>query len=104
MQVYKRAGKTEWQQLLQRPFLDNYSLQQTVRNILDDVKATGDAAVKKYSLQFDGVAPENCEISKDEINEAASLLSDDLKHAIETAAKNIDIFHDIPVRHASLHA
>ena len=93
MNIEKYPGKSEWRQLLQRPALDNSSLQQTVRNILNDVKANGDDAVKKYSLQFDGAALENFEVSEDEIIEAAALLSDDLKHAIETAAKNIYTFH-----------
>ncbi len=76
-----------------RPAFDNTILQQKVKGILDDVKQNGDAAITKYTAQFDGVTMAKIAASKDEIEEAASLLSTELKQAIQLAANNIRTFH-----------
>jgi histidinol dehydrogenase len=78
---------------LQRPTFDTSSLIEKVKNVLADVKQNGDAAVVKYTAQFDGVALESFVVSEAEITEAVSLVSDDLKQAIEQAAANIKAFH-----------
>ena len=48
----------------------------------------GDAAIKKYTTLFDKVELKNFTVQQTEIDEAASLLSDELKIAIQTAANN----------------
>ena len=58
-----------------------------------DVKQNGDAAVKKYALQFDNVALSELQVSKAEIDEAKALISDELKKAIQIAKDNITTFH-----------
>jgi len=79
--------------LLQRPAFDASSLIQRVQAVLQDVQQNGDAAVKKYTADFDGVHVDVLQVSQQEINEAAGLLSDELKLAIQTAANNIRTFH-----------
>lgn len=76
-----------------RPTFDNTILQQKVKGILEDVRQHGDAAIAKYTTQFDGVTLTDIVVSSDEINEAESLLTDELKQAIQTAAHNIRAFH-----------
>ena len=76
-----------------RPAFDNTILQQKVKGILDDVKQNGDAAITKYTAQFDGVTLANISASKEEIEEASSLLTTELKQAIQLAANNIRTFH-----------
>jgi len=93
MNIYQYPDKKDWAAITQRPSLDAASLEQKVKQILDEVKATGDAAVKKYTLQFDGVALDDPAVSEAEINEAATLLSTELKQAIRQAAANIEAFH-----------
>ncbi|MFC4231194.1 histidinol dehydrogenase [Parasediminibacterium paludis] len=78
---------------LQRPAFDTSSLTEKVKNVLADIRQNGDKAVVKYTTQFDGVALDNFVVSEAEINEAVSLISDDLKQAIEQAAANIKAFH-----------
>ncbi|MBP9213690.1 MAG: histidinol dehydrogenase, partial [Chitinophagaceae bacterium] len=78
---------------VQRPAFDTTSLQEKVKGILIDVKQHGDAAIKKYTQQFDGVELNNFEVNQNEINEAVTLLADDLKQAIQVAANNINAFH-----------
>ena len=57
----------------------------TVETILDDIKARGDAALKKYSGKFDGWVPEKFRLSREEIEACYSHLTeqniDDIKFA-----------------------
>src|SRR5690606_27859999 len=61
--------------------------------ILADIKNDGDAALRKYTLQFDGVAPEQISVTDEEIRAAAGKLDPQLKTALELAASNIERFH-----------
>ncbi len=94
MKTYLYPDKKDWKQLLQRPIFDSTSLQEKVKSVLNDVKLNGDAAIKKYTQQFDRVDLDNFTVSENEINEAADYLSDELKQAIRQAAKNIQSFHE----------
>ena len=70
--------------------MDAAALEQTVQQILDDVKTNGDAAVKNYTRQFDGVEMEDMLV--DETANSGScrkIVPDELKYAIELAAANI---------------
>ena len=93
IKTYKYPDKSEWEALQQRPELDVTSLFDTVQNVLDDVKANGDEAVRKYGEKFDSVIIENLQVTPEEIAEAESSLSCELKQAIQTAMKNIETFH-----------
>ena len=79
--------------LLARPVIDVRSLEQTVSVILAEVKSGGDAAVRKFSLQFDKVAPERLELSAEEIAAGAAGLDEGLAVAIRVAKENIETFH-----------
>jgi histidinol dehydrogenase len=94
MQIFINPKRNEWQQLLQRPAFDTSVLEEKVSAILQDVKANGDAAVKKYAIQFDGVQLDELKVSEKEIEEAGTLVDDDLKAAIQIAKDNITKFHE----------
>lgn len=93
MQIHKFPDKSEWASILARPVFDGMALFDNVKKILDDVKQRGDAAVKEYTLKFDHVEVENPEVTKAEFEEAEKLVSQNLKHAIEMARRNIWKFH-----------
>ncbi len=93
IQVIKYPNKDSWKELLKRPTIDSASLEGTVSTILKKVKETGDSALKEYALQFDKVKLDSLQVSEEEINKAASLVSDELKKAIQTAKSNIEKFH-----------
>jgi len=93
MQIIKYPEQRDWKEILQRPTFDNASLQKKVKNVLNDVKENGDTAVFKYTQQFDDVALETFAVTEAEIQEAVTLLSEELKQAIQTAADNIGNFH-----------
>src|SRR5882762_6233447 len=93
MKTYLYPDKKEWGKLLQRPTFDTVSLQGKVKAVLDDVKQNGDAAIKKYTAQFDRVQLNDFVITENETNGAVAALPDELKEAIQMAANNINTFH-----------
>jgi len=82
-----------WPELCQRPQLELDFLEGNVNNILERVRKSGDAAVLELTQKFDGVTLENLQITESEITAAVQSLSGELKAAILTAAKNIEVFH-----------
>src|SRR5437773_7217446 len=93
MQTFKLPARSEWKQILTRPVLDASGLEQKVTAILQEVKAEGDAAVKKYTKLFDGVELNNLLVTEEYINAAEKEIAPDLKAAIQQAAANIEAFH-----------
>ena len=93
MQIIKYPARSEWSALLQRPVFDSSHLFATVQAVLDDVRANGDAAVRKYTTAFDKVDIEAVQVSAEEIAEADKLVAPTLKQAIEMARRNIWKFH-----------
>jgi histidinol dehydrogenase len=86
------ADRREW---LSRPVLDTSALEQTVAGILSVVKQEGDKAVKRFSLQFDKVVPEQLEVSSEEIEAAVSQVGEGLQLAIRQAFRHIQTFHSV---------
>lgn len=93
MKIYTRPDKQDWDQLITRPSFDQGKLNQKVISIINNVRINGDAALLKYSQQFDGAAPEKLQVSEPEIQEAIAKVPDELKQAIQTAYDNIYKFH-----------
>jgi histidinol dehydrogenase len=93
MKTFLYPDKNDWRQLLQRPTFDTTALQESVKTILQDVQQNGDTAIKKYTAQFDGVALNDFAVSENEMANASKFLTNELKEAIQTAAKNITSFH-----------
>lgn len=93
MKLILYPERKDWGILLKRPAFDATALETKVKMVLEDIKLNGDEAVKKYTQQFDGVFLNECKVSADEMKNAATLLTEDLKTAIKTAATNIAKFH-----------
>ena len=93
MKTIKYPSRENWKELLKRPTIDNSSLETTVQTVLSDIKANGQSAVNKYTLQFDKVNIQNVLVSDSEFSEAEKLISVELKQAIQLAKKNIETFH-----------
>lgn len=93
MKQYNFPEKKIWPELIQRPVMDTSSLETTVQNILSEVKKKGDAAVIKYTLQFDKADVKDLQVSEAEIEEGIKAVNDDLKKAIQQAKANIEKFH-----------
>ena len=85
--------KAEWSTVLKRPTQTVADIEQTVEAIFKEVQSNGDETLKKYTEKFDGVVLENLVVSKNEIEEASTLVSQELKDAIQLAKNNIEVFH-----------
>lgn len=70
----------------------------TVEEIIEKVKAKGDEALKFYSEKFDGVKLCSLEVSKEEFDEAFSLVDNEFIEVIKKASENIYDFHKRQVR------
>ena len=86
-------SQSQWPDLIKRPVIDGQTLDETVSRIINTVKQEGDLAVKNYSMQFHGFAPDNLWVSEDEIKHASKSINKDLKKAIHLAKDNIEKFH-----------
>lgn len=93
MQIIKYPSKESWKELLKRPALDVSALRDTVSEVLGRIRAEGDKAVKEYEAKFDKVELDTLAVTPEEIDEAARLLTDNLKEAIKQAHTNIEHFH-----------
>jgi histidinol dehydrogenase len=93
MNTIKYPNRNQWQELLKRPVMNVESLESTVNSILNDIKANGDAAIKKYTLQFDKVTIDDLLVTEQEFSEAEKNVSQELKAAIQQAKSNIEKFH-----------
>ncbi|MEJ8844307.1 histidinol dehydrogenase [Lacibacter sp. H375] len=93
MQIIKHPKKSEWSRLLKRPAIESLSLEASVTNILHQVKASGDEALKRFATIYDKVSVTELLVSKEEIDAAAATISNELKDAIALAKKNIETFH-----------
>tara|TARA_B100001750_G_scaffold231123_1_gene228691 strand:+ start:508880 stop:510172 length:1293 start_codon:yes stop_codon:yes gene_type:complete len=90
--IYNPA-KENWQDVLKRPTQTLEAIEGTVENIFAEVRVGGDSVIKKYTEKFDKAVISDFLVSKHEIEEAGSLVSPDLKDAIQLAKRNIEAFH-----------
>nr|WP_024965002.1 histidinol dehydrogenase [Pantoea sp. IMH] len=82
------------QSLLTRPAISaSETITVTVRDILERVKAEGDAALRHYSATFDKTKVGALKVSEAQIEAASARLSDELKQAMAVAVSNIETFH-----------
>lgn len=93
MKVIKYPKKEAFSDISVRPELERGVLEMTVVTILETVKNNGDAALKKYTKQFDGVDIENFEVTSEEFEKAINAVPNDLKDTIKIAQYNIEKFH-----------
>jgi len=93
MKAIKYPKRNEWAELLQRPVMDQLSLEKKVRKVLQKVKDGGDKALKKFTKDFDGARIRKLMVSEKEMIDATGKVAAELKEAIKLAANNIAAFH-----------
>lgn len=93
MKQLHNPERSQWSTLCRRPQIELDFLDGTVKNILNRVRHSGDAALKELTLQLDKVSLHALEVSQAEIDSAILQVPTELKTAILAAAKNIDVFH-----------
>ena len=81
-QVERRSGETD------------KKVTAVVSEIIDTVRAGGDAAVKAYTEKFDGKLPQYYEVPRDVINDALTEADPAFTEALLNAIENISDFHN----------
>lgn len=94
MKTYINPSKNTWTEILKRPLFDVSELYGKVQTILNEIKKDGDAALRKYTLAFDGFQLDSLQVSEEEINKAEPKVDTELKEAISKASENIKRFHE----------
>jgi len=67
--------------------------EQVVRQIINDVRARGDAALLDYTEKFDGVRLTSLEIDKSRVKQSSREIDTELLSALKLAAERIASFH-----------
>lgn len=93
MKQIKYPSREQWTDILKRPALNTESLFDTVRGIINRVRAEGDAAAIEYEATFDKAILTSLAVTEAELEEGVALVSEELKAAISLAKKNIETFH-----------
>ncbi|EPN9380832.1 histidinol dehydrogenase [Cronobacter malonaticus] len=91
---WNACSAQQQRELLMRPAISaSESIIRTVAEILDNVKARGDAALREYSAKFDKTEVAALSVTPEEIDAAAARLDDNVKQAMAVAVANIEKFH-----------
>lgn len=98
MKIIKYPEIDQREAVSRRPLIDNSKIESLVSDILLEVKKNGDAALSKFSKQFDKVVITEFEVTKSELANAENEVSDSLKAAIQLAKQNIEAFHSTQIQ------
>ena len=95
MQTYINPKLSDWSALTSRPTKEAQDLQKIVLDVFEKIQSEKDKALIDFTERFDGVKLTSLEVPTEEIEEAKSLISEELKQAIQLAASNIEKFHAV---------
>ena len=93
MNIIINPSKSKWDSLTQRPYTENNSVVDSVKEIFKNVQKNGDKSLIDYSLKFDNVKIDKLKVSENLINDSEFKISSNLKKAIDLAYNNIYKFH-----------
>jgi histidinol dehydrogenase len=90
------ANTTSYEEVFKREEEEKADLavEQQVIEIIQEVRLSGDAAIKEYTKRFDGVELEDLLVTQDEISDALLRVDPYLLTVMEEAAENITVFHE----------
>ena len=84
--------------VFERQIEDTSKIEETVAEIIANVRKNGDDALRFYADKFDGGAPDAIEVSKEEIDAAMAEVSPEFIEILKKAKANIEDFHKRQVR------
>lgn len=93
MKTIINPSKADWSDILKRPTQTLENIEASVTAVFKNVQRKGDEAISKYTTLFDGVTLKSPVVAPEEIELASSLVSQELKNAIQKAKSNIESFH-----------
>lgn len=94
MKQFNNPSREEWSKLCQRPIQDFTQIDQLVDDVFIHVKEEGDAALMRYTEEFDNVRLEKITLDISKVDKHALPLNESLKQAIQVAYNNIYLFHE----------
>lgn len=102
VELTENTKKDILRDLLKRSPASYQSYEQTVAEIIQDVKENGDKAVFAYTDKFDGFAltEDNIQVTEAEINEAYDMVPSEMITVYKKAAANIRDFHQKQLRNS----
>ncbi len=100
LELNSQTKKNILSDLLKRSPNNYGQYEETVNEILRNVRENGDRAVFDYTLKFDRFAltPENIRVTREEIDEAYEKLDPELIKVLKKSAENIRAFHTKQLR------
>lgn len=102
VELTENTRKNVLNDLLKRSPNNYTQYEQTVSEILSNVKENGDKALFAYTLKFDKyqLTPENIQVTREEIQEAYAQMDPQLVEVIRKSAANIRAFHEKQLRNS----
>lgn len=91
---YKSLSEQEKNKIFKRSELDIADVKESVKKIVNDVVKNGDEAIKSYCQKFDKAKLDTLKVSEEEFTEVETLISDEVKAAIEHGIRNVKKFHE----------
>src|SRR5438067_1814783 len=82
------------QERIRSVFGADLAAREVVERILDDVRASGDEALRTYTRAFDGVEIRDFVVSAAELDAAVNGLEPGLRTALQAAAARVRAFHE----------
>ncbi|WP_088834917.1 histidinol dehydrogenase [Paenibacillus tyrfis] len=73
---------------------------ESVQRIIEEVRRDGDAALRKFAQQFDGVKIEELRVTQEEIEAAYARVDESFLAALREAAANVRRFHEKQMRNS----
>lgn len=93
MNIIEFPPKNTFSSLTKRPVFEKNDIENLIKGIFEKVENEGDNALKFYAEKFDNQVLDTIEVSQQEVEEAISLVDEELKIAINKAKNNIEKFH-----------
>ena len=87
----------KWIEARAEPVMDD-AARETVRPIIADVRARGDAALRELTERFDGVRPERLRVDRSEMKRALRGLTRAQRQALDEARASLETFHSAQIR------
>lgn len=94
MKIFRYPTEEQVREIITRPTKDAKDLTATVSAVLARIQSEGDQAVLDFERQFDKVELSSLVVTDAEFESAESLVSEDLKSALQLAHENIARFHE----------
>jgi len=91
MKKYRNPKNSTWQNITERPYVDNSDIAQRVKEIINSVRKNGDAAILRLTRSLDAADLTTTKVTNAEIENAT--IPTELQNAIQVAKSNIEKYH-----------